>query len=141
MFKHGKSLFRILELSLPRQVELDDVDPTPLQPDVNKTVVRQNTPLSFREMFRLSQRIADKWATLAGFMAIPMRQRREIECNFFAFHGSNQPWAEKVLWIVNQRENFSREDLTCGLRAIGQEQWIEPILTGKWRCLRPMGHL
>ncbi|XP_028404324.1 uncharacterized protein LOC114526970 isoform X2 [Dendronephthya gigantea] len=104
------------------------------QPEDPEADELQNTPLSPREMFRLSQRIAVHWDRLAGVMGTNSAERDEIRCNHILYQ-DNRARAEKILSIFSRGENFSRERLADALKEIGQDEWVEPILTGKWRIL------
>ena len=93
--------------------------------------VRDNTPLSSREMYRLSQRIVVDWERLAGLMDITRAERDEIRYSLLYYDSRSR--AEKVLSIFNRREDFSREKLAGCLEEIQQLEFVEPVTTGEWR--------
>ncbi len=94
--------------------------------------VPDDTPLSSREMYRLSQRIVVDWDRLAGLMDITRAERDEIRCNYFLYNDSRSR-AEKILSIFNQRDDFSREKLAAFFEEIQQLELVEPVTTGEWR--------
>ena len=81
-------------------------------------------------MFRLSRRIAVDWEWLAGCMGITSAERDDIRYDMGVYH-DNRARAEKVLSILNCRENFSREELAYFFKEIRMEEWVEPVLTGQ----------
>ncbi|XP_028395834.1 uncharacterized protein LOC114519851 [Dendronephthya gigantea] len=90
------------------------------------------TPLSPRELYRLSRRVVD-WNCLAGLLNIPAAERSNIRsCDRYYDDRSR---AEKILSIFNRREEFSREQLARCLDEIKQNDLIGPILNGDWRTL------
>ena len=117
-----------------QQTESDDVGTTPSQTEVTEAVELQNTPLSPREMFRLSRRIAVDWEMLAALMGITSAERDDIRCNIGVYY-DNCARAEKILSIFNCQESFSRKELADLLKEIEMEELVEPILTGKLRSL------
>ncbi|XP_028404377.1 uncharacterized protein LOC114527013 isoform X2 [Dendronephthya gigantea] len=121
-------------LPLDDETEGGSAEITNSQPEDPETDELQNTPLSPREMFRLSQRIAVHWDRLASLIGIKSAERDEIRYNYFVYQ-DNCAKAEKILSIFNRGENFSRKTLADFLNEIGQDEWVEPILTGKWRIL------
>ncbi|XP_028405136.1 uncharacterized protein LOC114527635 [Dendronephthya gigantea] len=90
-------------------------------------------PLSPREMFRLSRRIAVDWDSLAGLIGVAQEQRDEIRCN--VIYSDNRSRAEKILSIFNHRNEFSRERLVECLKELERYDLIETIITGKWKFL------
>lgn len=139
MSKRGKYCFTFW-LFLSEQAGLNGVETIPSQREVAEAIELQNTPLSPREMFRLSQRIAVHWDRLAGLVGVTRAVRDDIRYSNGGYY-DNCARAEKILSIINSRRNFLREDLACCLREIGQNEWIEPILSGNWRGLWPSCHL
>ena len=117
-----------------QQTEGDGVETTTSHSENTKAVQLQNTPLSSREMFRLSLRITVNWDKLAGLMKVNSATRDDIRCNN-AVYDDSRARAEKILSIFNRGESFSRKELADFLKEIGQEEWLEKILTGKWRIL------
>ena len=67
-------------------------------------------------------------------MGITSTERDDIRYNIGVYH-DNRARAEKILWIFNCRESFSRDKLADFLKEIEKAEWIEPILTGKFRNL------
>ncbi len=102
------------------------------QLEISEVQLRDNTRLSPREMYRLSQRIVINWEALAGLLNITGAERDEIRFNYFLYNGSRSR-AEKILSIFNQREDFSRKKLAARLEEIQQLELVEPVTTGEWR--------
>ena len=102
------------------------------QLEISEVQLRDDTRLSSREMYRLSQRIVVDWEALAGLMNITRAERDEIRCNYFLYYDSRSR-AEKILSIFNQREDFSREKLAACLEEVQQLELMEPVITGEWR--------
>ena len=102
------------------------------QLEISEVQLRDDTRLSSREMYRLSQRIVVDWEALAGLMNITRAERDEIRFNCFLYSDSRSR-AEKILSIFNQREDFSRKKLAACLEEIQQLELVEPVTTGKWR--------
>ncbi len=102
------------------------------QLEISEVPLQDNTPLSPREMYRLSQRIVINWEALAGLMNITRAERDEIRFNNFLYSDSRSR-AEKILSIFNQREDFSRKKLAARLEEIQQLELVEPVTTGEWR--------
>ena len=90
-----------------------------------------HTPLSAREMSRLSRRIVVEWDNLAGLMDIPRAERDDIRYSLIYNDGRSR--AEKILDIFNNKEDFSREKLARCLDEIQQLDLIKPVITGEWR--------
>ena len=93
--------------------------------------VEDSTPLSSREMFRLSQRITTHWDSFAGLVDIAKEQRDDIRLN--TIYKNHRARAEKILSIFNQKENFSRKRLTECFEELRKLELIEPVTTGKYR--------
>ena len=102
------------------------------QLEISEVPLQDNTPLSPREMYRLSQRIVINWEALAGLMNITRAERDEIRFNCFLYNDSRSQ-AERILSIFNQREDFSRKKLAACLEEIQQLEFVEPVTTGEWR--------
>ena len=100
--------------------------------EISEVPLRDNTPLSSRELYRLSQRIVVDWERLAGLMGIAGAEGDDIRCNYFLYNDSRSR-AEKILSIFNQREDFSREKLAACLEEVQQLELMEPVITGEWR--------
>ncbi len=94
--------------------------------------ISDDTRLSSREMYRLSQRIVVDWDGLAGFLDIARAERDDIRFNCFLYNESRSR-AEKILSIFNQREDFSRKKLAACLEKIQLLELVEPVTTGEWR--------
>ncbi|CAB4031492.1 Hypothetical predicted protein, partial [Paramuricea clavata] len=92
----------------------------------------RNTPLSSREMYRLSKCIVD-WDSLAGLMDIAREERNNIRNN--TLYHDDCARAEKILSMFNHKNGFTREKLTNCLQGIKRLDLISPIITGKWRKL------
>ena len=93
--------------------------------------VQNDTPLSSRELYRLSVRLAVNWDTLAPFLGITEAERDDIR--YSLLYTSSQCKAEKMLAMFNIMENFSRERLAERFKEIGLSEFMEPVITGKWR--------
>ena len=93
----------------------------------------RNTPLSPREMHRLSRRITVDWDSLAGLMDIAKKERNDIRQN--PMYNDNRERAEKILSMFNHKRDFSRENLADCLKGICKDELISPIKTGQWRNL------
>ncbi|XP_028404330.1 uncharacterized protein LOC114526973 isoform X2 [Dendronephthya gigantea] len=120
----------ILPIGIENEAELLGLGTTPSQHEVTEAL--DTTPLSPREMLRLSLRIGVHWDILASLMDIKSVAKNVIRFNFSVYH-DDCARAEKILSIFNRRESFSREYLARCLGEIGQVQWIEPIFLGTWR--------
>ncbi len=118
--------------SFCKQEEGEDVETSVSELEISEMQLRDDTRLSSREMYRLSQRIVVDWEALAGLMNITRAERDEIRFNYFLYNDSRSR-AEKILSIVNQREDFSREELAARLEEIQQLELVEPVTTGEWR--------
>lgn len=103
-----------------------------LQPEIPELQLR-NTPLSPREMYRLSRRIVVEWESLAALIGIDRSEREDIRYNI-RYHDVRSR-AEKVLATLNYMEGFSRETLTQHLKEIQKLELIQPVTTGEWRKL------
>ncbi len=101
------------------------------QPEVSEVPLRDNTPLSSREMYRLGQRIVLDWDSLAGLMDIT---RAEIDViRYSLLYDNSRSRAEKILSIINNKKDFSREKLAACLKGMQMLDLISPIITGAWR--------
>ena len=89
------------------------------------------TPLSSREMFRLSQRVTKDWDSFAGLVDIAKEQRDDIRLN--TIYKKHRARAEKILSIFNQKENFSRKKVAECFKELKKLELIEPVTTGKYR--------
>ncbi len=104
-----------------------------LRPEISEVPLRDNTPLSPREMYRLSQRIVVDWDRLAGLMNITRAVTVDIRYSFL--YNNSRSRTEKILSIFNRGENFSRKKLAGFLAEIQQLDLVEPVTTGEWRRL------
>ena len=93
--------------------------------------VEDCTPLSSREMFRLSQRITTDWDSFAGLVDIAKEQRDDIRLN--TIYKNHRARAEKILSFFNKKENFSRKKLAECFKELKKLELIEPVTTGKYR--------
>ena len=93
--------------------------------------LRNNTPLSCREMCRLSQHLVVDWDTLAALLGISTAERDDIR--YSLLYNTSNSRAEKMLAIFNNMEDFSRRKLAECLEEIGQVELKEPVITGEWR--------
>ena len=93
--------------------------------------LQNNTPLSAREMCRLSQRLVVDWDTLAALLGISIAERDDIR--YSRLYNTSHSKAEKTLAIFNDRDNFSRQKLTEYLEEIRQVELKRPVITGEWR--------
>ena len=109
-----------------------DVETPSSQPEMSELQLR-NTPLSPREMYRLSRCIAIDWECLAALIGIDKAEREDIRYNI-RYHDARSR-AEKILAIFNYMEGFSRETLTQHLKEILKFELIKPVTTGEWRKL------
>ncbi|CAB4003655.1 ---NA---, partial [Paramuricea clavata] len=107
----------------------EEVETLPSRPEEDLL----HTPLSPREMSRLSRRIVVEWDHLAGLMDISREERDNIRYSL-VYH-DNCSRAEKILAIFNNREGFSREKLAGCLKEIQKLDLIEKVRTGEWRNL------
>ena len=124
------------KLFFSKQNATEGVETSPLQPEVhaaNENVELRNTPLSSREMYRLSQRIVVDWDSLAGLMDIGREQRDNIRYN--TIYNDDRARAEKILSMINNKKGFSRNKLVDCLKKIKKLDLIRPIITGEWRKL------
>ena len=99
--------------------------------EVSEVPLRDNTPLSSREMYRLSQRIVLDWDSLAGLMDITTAERDDIR--YSCLYNNSRSRAEKILSIINNKKNLSREKLAACLKGMQMLDLISPIITGAWR--------
>ncbi|XP_028404145.1 uncharacterized protein LOC114526821 [Dendronephthya gigantea] len=100
----------------------------------NEEIPPESQPLSPREMYRLSRRIAVDWDSLAGLMDIAKEERDDIRRNIRIYH-DNRSQAEKILSIFNRRRDFSRKKLIECLKELKKIDIIRPIVTGEWKDL------
>ncbi len=109
------------------------------QLEISEVPLRDNTPLSSREMYRLSQRIVVDWDRLAGLLDITKAERDDIR--YSLLYNNSRSRAEKMLSIFNQREDFSRQKLAARLEEIQQLELMGPVTTGEWRKQNPPTNL
>ena len=104
-------------------------------PEINaeKSDELLDTPLSPREMVRLSRHITIYWDPLAGEMGISSSQRDDIRNN--TIYTDHRSRAEKVLSIFNNSKSFSRKTLAKCFEGLKKLDLIQPIIAGKWRNL------
>ena len=96
----------------------------------NETIVSDETPLSPREMYRISLRVGVKWNTFGGLMGIS-KERIDIGSNInYHEHCSR---AEKILSIVTNKEGFSREALARCFEEMQKLELSKPVRDGLWR--------
>ena len=96
-----------------------------------KPYLRDDIRLSSREICKLGGGIADSWYTLAGLLNISFAERNVIRNN--VLYHDNRSRAEKIIWMFNNREDFSRQKLASFLKEISLPQLVNPIITGEWR--------
>ena len=101
------------------------------QLEISEVQLRDNTRLSSREMYRLSQRIVVDWDRLACLMDITRGKRDDIR--YSLLYNDSRSRAEKILSIFNQRDDFSRKKLAAFFEEIQQLELLEPVTTGEWR--------
>ena len=120
---------------LPVETKNDKDDTQPSPPDrlPYENVVLENTPLSPREMYRLSRKIVGDWNSLAGLMGIASEETQNVRCN--QIYHDDRSRAEKILSIINRKKDFSRDKLAEGLQGIKKLDLIIPMTTGQWRNL------
>ena len=111
-----------------------ETPPSPPEINANESLKLQQTRLSSREMFRLSERVSADWYKLAGEMNIPKEKRYDIQNN--VIYTDNRSRAEKILSIFNNKREFSRKKLAGVLRAANMLDLILPVLNGEWRSVR-----
>ncbi len=109
----------------------EDVETSVSQLEISEVPLRDDTPLSSREMYRLSKHIVVDWDRLAGLMDITRAERDDIR--YSLLYNDSRSRAEKFLSIFNRTEDFSREKLAGCLEEIQQLELVEPVITGKWR--------
>ena len=92
-----------------------------------------DTPLSPREMSRLSRKISvsDSYK-LAAIMGISNEERDHIRCDP---NYNERSRVEKILSIFNRKEDFSRQALGSCLEEIQKLDLVVQIITGEWRSL------
>ena len=136
-FVHELGRSHVISKMLPVQNENDEDDIPHRSPSAappNENVVLNHTPLSPREMSRLSRKIVLDWNSLAGLMDIAEEERQNVRCN--RIYNDERARAEKILSIINHQKDFSREKLANkGLKGIKKLDLIQPIETGQWRSL------
>ena len=102
------------------------------QPEISEVPLQNDTPLSSREMNRLSKRLVASWEKLAALLGISSAEREDIR---HPLYPNSHSRAEKMLAIFNNMKDFSRQTLAERLEEIGESELKEPIITGKWRKL------
>ncbi|XP_028392214.1 uncharacterized protein LOC114516826 [Dendronephthya gigantea] len=128
-------LSKDLERPVEREDETEDVQETRSQSQAGGDQDNQlaHTPLSSRELYRLSRLIFVDWDCLAALLEIVAADRNTIRtCDKYKDDRSR---AEKALSVFNRSEDFSRVKLADCLREINQDGLIEPVLRGDWRNL------
>jgi hypothetical protein len=112
---------------------------TETQPEVNanENVELRNTPLSSREMYRLSRCITVDWDSLAGLMDIGREERNDIR--YSTLYNDERARAEKILSMFNHKEGFTRKKLIKCLQGIKKLDLIKPVVTGQWRRIDTQG--
>ena len=93
--------------------------------------LQDDTPLSSREMYRLSRHIVADWNRLAAVLDVATGDRDEVRYNG-VYHTSHSR-GEKMLSIFNNMEDFSRRKLAECFEEIGQLELKDPVITGEWR--------
>ena len=135
-YVHELGRLDVISEMLPVENENDEHDipqPSPSAALPYENVVLKHTPLSPREMYRLSRKIVLDWDSLAGLMDIANEERQKVRCN--QIYEDDRARAEKILWIINHQQDFSRDKLAEGLEGIEKLDLIKPITTGQWRNL------
>ena len=99
----------------------------------NENVELRKTPLSSREMYRLSRCITVDWDSLAGLMDIAREERNSIRNN--NLYNDDRARAEKILSMFNHKKGFTRKKLIKCLKGIKKLDLISPVDTGEWRKL------
>ena len=99
----------------------------------NENVELRKTPLSSREMYRLSRCITVDWDSLAGLMDIAREERNSIRHN--NLYNDDRARAEKILSMFNHKKGFTRKKLIKCLKGIKKLDLISPVDTGEWRKL------
>ena len=84
-------------------------------------------------MHRLSRHLVRDWDSLAGLMDVANDERHSIRSS--DMYNDERARAEKMLSIINHKEDFSREKLADCLREIHKLELVKPITTGEWRNL------
>ena len=79
----------------------------------------------------LSTSLVVDWDKFAALLGITAAKRDDIR--YSLLYISSHSKAEKVLAIFNNMEDFSRQRLAESLAEIGQNQLMEPVITGEWR--------
>ena len=97
----------------------------------NETIVNDKTPLSPREMYRISRHISVDWETVGGLNDISKEERMNIRSN--SNYHDDCSRAEKILSMVTNRERFSREALARCFEEMQKLQLSKPVRDGLWR--------
>ena len=97
---------------------------------ISEVKLPNDTPLSSREMYMLSQHLVVNWERLAALLGITASEREDIR--YSLLYTSSHSKAEKMLAIFNNMENFSRQILAERLEEIGQLELKGPVITGEW---------
>ena len=100
-------------------------------PEIFAVQLQNNTPLSSREMYTLSQHLVTNWDRLAALLGITPAERDDIR--YSLLYISSHSKGEKMLAILNNMEDFSRQKLAECLEEIGQSYLKDAIITGEWR--------
>ena len=101
------------------------------QPEISAVQLQNDTPLSSRGMYLLSQRLVVNWDKLAALLDITAAERDDIRYSLLYINSRSK--AEKMLAIFNNMEDFSRQKLAECLGKIGLWELQEPIIMGEWR--------
>ena len=104
------------------------------QPEMSEVPLQNDTPLSSREMLRLSKRLVVSWDELAAHLGISSAERDDIRHSLLYINSHSK--AEKMLAIFNNMDDFSRQRLAECLEEIEESELKEPIITGEWRIMQ-----
>ena len=103
-----------------------------LQPEISEVQLQDDTPLSSREMYKLSRHLVVTWDRLAALLGIAPDERHDIR--YSLLYTQSHSKAEKMLAIFNNMQDFSRQKLAECLEKVGQSELNEPVLTGEWKA-------
>ena len=114
---------------------IDRKEPSQLPSEIRpyENITLKETRLSPREMFRLSRCILRDWERFAYLMDIDKPEIDNIRAN--TFYHDDRSRAEKVLSIINNKDDFSRTQLADCLQGLQKLDLIEPLMKGAWRKL------
>ena len=97
-----------------------------VQPEISEVPLQNDTPLSSREMYKLSRYFVVHWETLAYVLDITSAEMDDIR--YSLLYTTSHSRAEKILAIFNNRKDFSRQKLAECLEKIGLFELKEPII-------------